>query len=177
MANSEHNAALSQIYREHVGLVWRQSRRMGMTPAEAEDTVHEVFLVVHRRLHLFDHSRSMANWLCGITRNVVLHQRRGVVLRLKRHMHAHERAAEPTDFSASVEARALVGAALKQLTPERREVLILVDVEGLTAPEVAETLALNLSTVYSRLRRARRDLAAAATALDTADDQRTHHGG
>jgi len=45
---------------------------------------------------------------------------------------------------------------LATLDPDRREVLVLHDLKGYSAPEIAEILATPLNTVYSRLRRARR---------------------
>jgi RNA polymerase sigma-70 factor (ECF subfamily) len=50
---------------------------------------------------------------------------------------------------------------LDRLAEDKRMVLLLVEVEGMTAPEVAEALQLPLNTVYSRLRRARREFSAA----------------
>jgi RNA polymerase sigma-70 factor (ECF subfamily) len=44
---------------------------------------------------------------------------------------------------------------LADLGEEQSEVFYLVEVEGLTAPEVASSLGVNLNTVYGRLRLAR----------------------
>jgi RNA polymerase sigma-70 factor (ECF subfamily) len=175
MASSKKDRELAKIYREHVNLVWRVARRLGMTPAEAEDTVHEVFLVVHRRLDTFDHSRSLSSWLHGITRNVVLHQKRGVARRLRRHRDlapAHDGSADPF---GQADTRQLVETALAELDEDRRAVLVLADIEGLTAPEIAEALSLKLNTVYTRLRTARRQFEAAVQQLN-GDERRKTHG-
>jgi RNA polymerase sigma-70 factor (ECF subfamily) len=47
------------------------------------------------------------------------------------------------------------------LSSELRDVFVLVDIEGLTAPEVAHALGLNLNTVYSRVRVGRQRFAEA----------------
>jgi RNA polymerase sigma-70 factor (ECF subfamily) len=49
---------------------------------------------------------------------------------------------------------------LAELPAERREVLVLVDVEGYSVPEVAEATGVNPNTLYTRLRSARRDFEA-----------------
>jgi RNA polymerase sigma factor (sigma-70 family) len=54
---------------------------------------------------------------------------------------------------------------LSGLRPERREVLVLHDALGFSAPEIAERLGIKEETVRSRWKRARRDFAAAANRL------------
>ncbi len=44
---------------------------------------------------------------------------------------------------------------LGEIEPPKREVLILVEVDGMTVPEVSEALEIPLNTAYSRLRAAR----------------------
>ena len=64
------------VYREHARYVWRICRGMGVSPLHVDDVVHDVFLVVRRRLADFDPERSLRAWLAGITRRVVGHLRR-----------------------------------------------------------------------------------------------------
>ena len=49
----------------------------------------------------------------------------------------------------------LARAALAALDEEKREVFVLIEIEQMSAPEVAEITGLRLNTVYSRLRAAR----------------------
>lgn len=172
MAGNRRDRELARIYREHVNLVWRTARRLGMSASEAEDTVHEVFLIVHRRLEHFDRERSITSWLHGITRNVVLHQKRGVARRLRRHRELEP--AGTTDPVERADTRELVERALERLDSDRREVLLLADVEGMTAPEIAQALSLKLNTVYSRLRTARRQFEAAIQSLSDEERTSTH---
>ena len=62
---------LRTVYREHARYVWRVCHGMGVSPLHIDDVVHDVFLVVRRRLDDFDPRRSMRAWLAGITRRVV----------------------------------------------------------------------------------------------------------
>ena len=64
-------------------------------------------------------------------------------------------AMEPDERVARGQAAAFVGRFLDALDPDKRAVFVLIDIEGLTAPEVAELLGLKLNTVYSRLRTVR----------------------
>ena len=50
---------------------------------------------------------------------------------------------------------------LSRLPDEQREVVVLVDLEQLTAPQVADALEVKLNTVYSRLRLGRAALSRA----------------
>ena len=52
---------LSDIYREHADFVWRAVRRFGVAEESAEDVLHEVFLVLQRRLHEYDGRASMTS--------------------------------------------------------------------------------------------------------------------
>ena len=67
------------------------------------------------------------------------------------------------EHTANRQELTLVLRALHAIASERREVLILHDIDGFAMPEIAEALAIPLNTAYSRLRLARRDLKAAAS--------------
>jgi RNA polymerase sigma-70 factor (ECF subfamily) len=69
---------------------------------------------------------------------------------------------EPTveEQADAREQAAAVTAALKKLTPTEREVLLLRDYEGLSAPEAAQVLEISVEKVGSRLFRARKRLGA-----------------
>ena len=61
----------------------------------------------------------------------------------------------PEQTTRGKELEALLNEALGQLPAGSREVLVLRDVEGLTAPEVAEVLGVSVEAVKSKLHRAR----------------------
>jgi RNA polymerase sigma-70 factor (ECF subfamily) len=63
--------------------------------------------------------------------------------------------ASPDDAAHAREIGAALEDAIRGLQPEYREVLLLRDVEGLSAPEVSEVLGLGVDAVKSRLHRAR----------------------
>lgn len=151
-----------QVYEEHADFVLRCARQMGVPPQYAEDIVHDVFLVVHARLHTFDPSRaSLKSWLYGILRRVFSHWRRGRG-RAERRLSLVPPAPPPVsmeDEFSRKEAVDLLERFIASLDDKKRMVFTLSEVEGLSAPEVAACLELNVNTVYSRVRAARRAFA------------------
>ena len=67
----------------------------------------------------------------------------------------------PDDALESKQARAVVLAALDRIPLPRRAVLVMHDIDDVPVRQVASVLKIPLFTVYSRLRKARRELAAA----------------
>lgn len=147
------------LYRAEVGFVWRTVRFFGVPAADVEDVAHEVFIVVQRRFGDLDVDRSPRAWLAGIARRVVMH-----------HQRSHSRAArkkaalaavpttpadDPQEVVSRRQAAALVRRFLDSLDAPRREVFVLIELEGMTAREVADVVGVNPNTVASRLRSAR----------------------
>jgi RNA polymerase sigma-70 factor (ECF subfamily) len=152
---------VGRLYDEHFDFVWRTLGRLGVSLDQREDAVHDVFLVVHRRLGTYEGRSSLKTWLFGIAHRVAkVHRRLGA---RRRSDVAHDdetlasSARNPQEQAAEVEAAALVERLLQKLSEERRVVLILADLEQVPAPEIAGALGIPLNTVYSRLRLARRD--------------------
>jgi RNA polymerase sigma-70 factor (ECF subfamily) len=161
-AASARAPTLAGVYREHFDLVWRSLRQLGVREPALEDVAHDVFLVVHRRLDDFDPDRgSMRAWLYGIARKVADRHRRGESRVRPDDGVTPEStpATTPERAVARAEAADLVQTFLDGLDADRREVFFMTEVEGMTAPEIAETLEIKLNTVYSRLRRARTQFA------------------
>jgi RNA polymerase sigma-70 factor (ECF subfamily) len=143
--------------------VWHTLRRLGVVERDLEDAAHEVFVVVHRRLAEFDATRPLKPWLTGIAWRVAADERR-------RARHRRESLGEapastqtpgpgPEQALASEQARARVHRALQSLDLDRRVVFVMAELDGASAPEIAQALGIPLNTVYSRLRVARQRLA------------------
>lgn len=155
--DAEPPRTLAAVYRAHAGFVWRVVRRLGVPDAALEDVVHDVFLVVHRRLPEYDGRAAMTTWLFGIARGVAANHRRGQT-RAERKLAVvppPAPVADPEADAARHEAAAFVRAFLDGLDEERRLLFALADIEGMKVPEIAEALGLNLNTAYSRLRATR----------------------
>jgi RNA polymerase sigma-70 factor (ECF subfamily) len=150
-----------EVYREQADFVWRLLRHFAVAEASRDDVFHEVFLVVLRRLPDYDGRASLRSWLFGITRNVVLHHRRGHARHQRKLavVPAPTPGPGPEEHVAQVEVRRLVQRFLDGLTEEHRLAFVLAEIEGLRAPEIADQLGVNLSTLYSRLQVLRRQFA------------------
>ena len=67
-----------------------------------------------------------------------------------------DRAADPCEAVALSERARQVQRLLDSLDDDKREILVLAEMEELSVPEIAESLGLKVNTAYSRLRLARR---------------------
>lgn len=152
-------------YAEHFAFVWRVARRLGVAAASIDDVVQEVFLVVHRRLPEFEGRSSLRSWLFAIALGIVRNHRRAARRRGDTAAGGEVVAAEaeaspemgPDGRLEQAQAVRTLHAILDELDDDRREVFVLAELEQLTAPEIADALGLNVNTVYTRLRAARRD--------------------
>ncbi|MBT8491451.1 MAG: RNA polymerase sigma factor [Deltaproteobacteria bacterium] len=147
------DAEFADVYRREVGYVWRTCARLGIDERDLADAVHDVFVVAYRKRDSFERERPARPWLFGIARRVAADRRRRqgrvVVLDFEQH-------SPPTDEAAALALRR----AMKRLPDQQLEAFVLFDLEGYSAPEVAEMLGLAVNTVYSRVRLARERLAA-----------------
>jgi RNA polymerase sigma-70 factor (ECF subfamily) len=149
------------VYNEFASYVWRNARRLGVAPSAVEDVMQEVFLVVHRRLPEFEERTSVRAWLSAILIRVVrAHHRRRV-----RHGSpgiepdtlADTRSPSPHALAERDETLREFYGVLSSMNEERREVLVLSELEDFSAPEIAHALSVNINTVYWRLRTARKE--------------------
>jgi len=149
---------LALVYRDHASFVARVVQQLGAERGAVEDLVHDVFLVVARRLQDFDPQRSLRGWLFGISRNIVHSHSRGARRRACRTQHAAPPSPSPAteDDLWRQRAAAHVDRFLAGLPPEMQLVFVMSEVEDMSAPEIAEALGLNCNTIYSRVRRTRR---------------------
>lgn len=152
---------LERIYREHQGFVRRSLIRLGVPSGLVDDAVHDVFLVVARRLAEFEGKASVRTWLFAIAlRMAQSHRRdRARALHNARELQVVELGRGVADDPHSRrEAARELGRLLQTLDTEKRAVWLMAELEGMTAVEIAATLQVKLPTVYSRLRLAREKL-------------------
>jgi RNA polymerase sigma-70 factor (ECF subfamily) len=164
MAPQTRASGFRALYDGHVDFVWRNLRRLGVPLAEADDRTQEVFVVAHRRWDMFeDHGHGPRAWLFQIVLRVVSDARR----HRRRHPEdadggmAEGQRSEPAsqlEDIARKEALEQLDRALARIDVGRRAVLVLHEIEEMTAPEIAKAMSLPLNTVYSRLRVARDEL-------------------
>ncbi|WP_030450929.1 RNA polymerase sigma factor [Herbidospora cretacea] len=165
-------AAFSVLFDRHAPALHRYVlRRLG--DSLADDVVAETFLTAFRRLGRYDTAhRDARPWLYGIAANLIgRHRRTEVRAYLALARTGVDEVAE--SYADRVEARVSASAlhrelaeALAVLSPEDREVLLMVAWADLSYEEVARALGIPVGTVRSRLHRARRKTRAALGGTD-----------
>lgn len=160
---------VSEVYRAHAAFVWRALRRFGVYGPATEDLMHDVFVIAHRKQATYAESVAVTTWLYGIARRVAANYRRKAT---RRGAAGAGRSpctlSEPAVQEHELDVRRLaarIDEFLEQLSPDKRAVFELVDMEGLSCPDVATALSLPLQQVYARLRTARRQFEVFASRL------------
>ena len=141
-------------------------QRVGARPADMEDLLQEMFLILHRNWGTLDVSRSLRPWLFGVAFRVVrTHRRRRARETLSDGLDPEDIAPSPEGWMQGQESLAVLSAALQQLPSSRRSVLIKHDLEGLDVIDIARQLSITKFGVYARLYKGRKELAAAVRRL------------
>ena len=165
-ARSGDAQALEQLLERHQAQVYRFGMKMCRDPEDAKDVLQDTLLAMARSVRDFRGASSISTWLYTIARSFCIkrHRKSKFAPESERSLDSDvnpevARLADPTKRPDEALAAGQVEHALEQaigaLEPLYREVLLLRDVEGLTAPEVAEVLGVSVQAVKSRLHRAR----------------------
>jgi RNA polymerase sigma-70 factor (ECF subfamily) len=164
-AQSGDGEALDALLRQYQPQIFRFGRRMCRDPEDAQDILQETLLAAARTLHGFRGASSFSTWLYTIARSFCIKSRRRSVFapevlslesEASRARKAADPAPDPERSLADREVALVLESAIAALEPAYREVLLLRDVEGLSAAEVAEVTGITVAAVKSRLHRARR---------------------
>lgn len=144
------------LYREHYAFVWRCARRMGVPTSDLDDVLQDTFVVAYRRFDSWDRRSRATTWLFGILRNVLRNRTRG----LRRHDRRVAALAQAELGGAAPRgelmlAGELLRSFLATLDADKRAVFVLAELEGHTAVEIGQALAISHNTASSRLRLAR----------------------
>jgi RNA polymerase sigma-70 factor, ECF subfamily len=168
--------SLEAIYDQYHAFVWRLAQRMGVSGSGLDDVVQEVFVVMHRRRDELDMSGSIAGLLYGVTRRVAgrtrdVEKRRQARLTLVESPTPAEGEPDPESRVLLEERAAVVREALDAMDDDKRAMFVLTQVEGMSVPEAADALDINVNTAYARARVAR-ELVCKAIARHRAKEER-----
>ena len=158
--------SFEDIVRLHHPAVARLAHRLlGWRDRDAdEDIVQEVFLVALQRLNRFRGESSLATWLMGITLNQCRAHRRGSVMRL-RFLRQWWRSPDSASIVADDDTNEQVRAAVAELPPRDREVIVLFYLEQMPVADIAQLLGMTNNAIDVRLHRARQRLRARLAGL------------
>jgi len=151
--------------------VYRLAIRITGNSSDAEEVVQDTLLAASRKIDTFRGTAAFGSWVYRITANTAYQKLRAK--RSKRNEVSWQDLApsfddkgqhtevtvdwskRPKDPAVEGELRSVLCGAIDELPVNFRTPFLLHDVEGLSNPEIAETLHLNLGTVKSRVHRAR----------------------
>lgn len=165
-------AALAELVERHAPEVYRFAAKMCREPEDAKDVLQDTLLSAARGLGDFRGDATLSTWFYTVARSFCIKRRRTSKFAPTHTVSLeHSREAEqvpaphmaPDEAAAGRELGLGLERAIAALEPDQREVLLLRDVEGLTAQEVSQIVGASVGAVKSRLHRAR---AAARALLD-----------
>jgi RNA polymerase sigma-70 factor (ECF subfamily) len=158
--------AFGRLVEAYQGAVYNLTYRMLGDPTEAEDAAQETFLRAYRKLDSYDPTRKFSTWLLSIASHHCidrLRRRRLTWISLEdeclppttlvSHQPGPERCAMQSEREAAIQAL------LDTLPGDYRAVVVFHYWNGLSYEEIAQTTGSTVSSVKSRLFRARRMLA------------------
>ena len=157
------------LYDRYAQPVFRFVSALGVPPDEREDAAQDVFVAVYRGLRQFRGEAQLSTWIYRIAARHASHLGR------RRRMRSflsilpwHETEPEPQpDPAEKASELRLLDRLLDKLSPKKRMVLVLFEIEGLGVNEIANVMGCPANTVWSRLRHARAELVKAARRVQT----------
>lgn len=152
--DSRRNALLAELPR-----LRRYARMLVGEAAQADDLVQDCLVRAIANLDRWREGTNMRAWLFTIMRNVLFND----IRRAKRSpfLDAGAEIVDTVPVASEQDSRLSLrdmDRAFAQLSPDQREIVLLIAVEGLDYEEAAHVLEVPVGTVKSRLSRARQDL-------------------
>jgi len=152
--------AWRQLYEAHFDFVFGVTRKLGTPAEEIEDVVQEVFVVVFRKLTSFQEGR-FTTWIYRICANIVSdrhrRRRRRRALDVFRGWIGSVPTPTPEQHAEASSAQRAVQQVLEHMSPKKREVFALYEIDGLSSDEIAEHVGCPPATVRTRLFHARQE--------------------
>ena len=159
-ARRGHHAAFHELVDRHASSLYGLAMSLIGNEADAEDVLQETFTGAYRGLRGFKGRSSAKTWLARIlVRQVARYFRKSK--RRSSHILRLDDASlsEPVAPAAPKPDVGMdVDAAIQSLSTERREVIVLRELQGMSYEEISQVLGIPCGTVESRLFRARKEL-------------------
>ena len=164
--------AIEALLERYQGRVFRFGLHMCGDAEDARDILQDTLLAAARNIGEFRGDASISTWLYTIARSFCVKKRRRSKFAPLEPISLDLAAGDlvssapgPEELAARDEIKRALADVLEALDAPLREVMILRDIEGLTAPEVAEVTGESVDAIKSRLHRARAEVRARLGAL------------
>lgn len=151
---------LEELFDGHHQRLYRLARRLSANHDDARDLVQETYLRAAQKLASVPVGTSSEEaWLVRVLVNLCRDRWRQQAVRRRMPASAYGTETTTPSGEASVVARTTIWRALELLSPRRRAIVIMCELEGISISSVARTLGVTPVTVRWHLSRGRRDLA------------------
>jgi RNA polymerase sigma-70 factor (ECF subfamily) len=152
------------LHDRHAPTVYRFLSALGVPAEEREDACQDVFVAVYRSLDRFRGAARLSTWIYriaarGAGRAMRRRRMQGLLSTLLMREPAPPPDPDPSERSARL---ATLDTMLQRLSPKKRLVLVLFEIEELPVDEIARIAGCPENTVWSRLHHARSELTAMA---------------
>jgi len=159
--------AFSQIVDKYQKPVYNICYHMLKNGEEAEDAAQEVFLRAFSKLDTYDEGRQFSTWLFAIASHYCMDRWKKRRFQLVswddlKNMLSDREASQPEKVMMNIEASQEVHDMLQNLRPDYRMVVVLKYWHAMSYEEIAKTMDTTVSTIKSKLFRARKMMAKAA---------------
>jgi len=155
--------AWRSLYDRYAPLVHRFASALGVPVEEREDAAQDIFIAVFRSLKHFRGEAQLSTWIYRIAaRHAIRLGRRRRTRETMRLTMLNEKPTVLNDPSERSTQIATLDRMLDKLPPKKRTVLVLFEIEGLSAKEISDVVGCPENTVWSRLHHARSEMVKAA---------------
>ena len=168
--------AFRELFEQNYSRVYSAAMRIFGNASDASDLAQETFLKAYQNISSFKGTASFYTWVYRILFNASMDLKRKSSYKnevnvaedyvfdfdgsdpILASFHAHELLQD--DKVYSMELRKIIGAALDELSPNHKQVIVAREVDGLSYEEISDLFDCSLGTVMSRLFHARKNLLA-----------------
>jgi RNA polymerase sigma-70 factor (ECF subfamily) len=163
---------LSALFEAHADRLYKLARRLARDADEGLDLVQETFLRATRSPESVPRgAKAEEAWLIRVLVNLQRDRWRRQAVRLRHAGELARHAIEARDAGDATVARTAVWEALDGLKPRRRAIVVMHEIEGLSACAIAALLGITTITVRWHLSRGRRELAKRLEPLSGDNDE------
>jgi RNA polymerase sigma-70 factor (ECF subfamily) len=154
-ARAGDRVAIDELLARYEQPIYRFGLRMCGDEESAREVLQETMLAAFRHLPGFRGDAALSTWLYQIARSFCIKERRGERPRAELDEQLADPAPPPDRQAHARQIGAALAEAIRSLPADQREVLVLRDVEGLSAEEAASVVGVEVGALKSRLHRAR----------------------
>lgn len=161
MFNGGDSKALESLLIRREKWLWNVAKKAIRNESLAEEALQEALVLIWKNAHTFRGESQVSTWMYQIVSRACIDTLRKEQIRAHTSLNELEQfddiGGTSTFESALVDSLA-VHAALLEIEPEHKEVIVLLDLEGMSVQEASQTLGIPLGTVKSRVARGRESL-------------------